>query len=507
MLKVSDMLQAHQQLFATLAEAWLASGAVSFSIWEDGQQRACWPPHPPASAALLALPIVPDAPGMAEVRVAGLGGAAAQRRLQSDAALIARLLLQERELEHMTMALVECRDQMLALYDLNQATRSHLEIDQTLISLAHAAARLVNVAGAWTLLLQDGKPHVQHYPAPLLEEAAMLDYVQMMQSAGCEVVLHAETTPGVLPPTIHNLCLVPVQVQQSTIAALGLVNKVGGFTSPDVKLVRAIAEQAGAQIENVLLHQETLQRTRLQTEMDLARRVQLRLLPQSLPPVAGVDIAAESRPALQVGGDFYDVLAQPGTPCRLVLGDVAGKGMAAALMMTVTLTMIRSKVKSRPEMLPDALLNQLNQELYDDFTDVGMFATTFLGHYEPASRTLTCSSAGHAPVIYCPAGGRARLLEADGVAIGVLPANFCRSYTLTIHPGDVLVVATDGFSEAHNSQREMFGTERLLQHITVLPPDTPAQHIAAHLFAAVAHFSGERLQDDDQTIIVVRGGA
>lgn len=106
-----------------------------------------------------------------------------------------------------------------------------------------------------------------------------------------------------------NLCFIPIRIRGSFIAGLGLLNKPTGFSTPDVKITRAIIDQASAHIEQVLLHQETLEQRKIQNDLDLARRVQLRLLPQQLPAVIGLDIAAHSRPARQIGGDFYIYLS------------------------------------------------------------------------------------------------------------------------------------------------------------------------------------------------------
>jgi sigma-B regulation protein RsbU (phosphoserine phosphatase) len=279
------------------------------------------------------------------------------------------------------------------------------------------------------------------------------------------------------------------------------------FASPEIKLAHAIAEQAGSQIENVLLHEETVAQARLETEMVLARSVQKRLLPNRAPSVPGLVLHGRTVPALQVGGDFYDFITTPaqGTRlCTFAVGDVSGKGLSAALVMAMTRTVLRSKANGGAS--PAQVLDGANAELYDDFTEVAMFATAFVGQYNPNTQALCFANAGHSPVIYCPSGGPARLLEADGTALGVLPVSLCEDYALPFGPGELLIMGTDGFSEATNAAGEMFGYERLLRLVESLA-DKPAEAILDALFAAIGSFAAGHLQEDDRTLVVAKGVA
>ena len=133
-----------------------------------------------------------------------------------------------------------------------------------------------------------------------------------------------------------------------------------------------------------------------------------------------------------------------------------------------------------------------------------MFATAFVATYHPANRLVTFANAGHSPVIYCPAAGAPRMLEAGSPPLGVLPAARIDPEQVTLGPGDVLVAATDGFSEAWSPDGELFGYERLIATIQHLASGSAAE-IGAGLFAAVEAYGGGRSQDDDQTLIVVKG--
>jgi sigma-B regulation protein RsbU (phosphoserine phosphatase) len=503
---LATVVAARHAQFAALANAWLAMGATGFAIWQDGQPLAVWPDTSAEHTPSLTAPITLNTATIGELRVYGLAGAGYEVRLKVDASLAGHLVGLEHELESMTSELIDLQDQQLALYDLNQSTRSHLDLDQMLPRIVQEAARLVKADGAFLVLSEAGtSPKIAQFPPGLMDE--VVDFFQTLQITGRDLVLNKESAAVRFPPAIRNLLFTPIMIRESLSVGMALLNKTDGeFNAPDYKLARAIADQAGAQIENVLLYQETLEQAKLKTELDLAARIQLRLLPQKLPRVAGLDLAAASRPALQVGGDFYDLIKQPAQPFVFVVGDVSGKGMSAALLMAMSRTVIRSRAHALGRRLPDELMNCVNEDLYDDFTDVGMFATAFIAQYNHELRELTFVNAGHSPVIYCSAEGDAELLQADGTAIGVLPISLCENQVRAIQPGDLLIVATDGFSEARNGTGELFGYDRLLR-LTEALRDRPAQEIADAFFSAVERFAAGHPQDDDQTLVVVKGVA
>lgn len=403
------------------------------------------------------------------------------------------------DIELLAANLVETQDQLLAMYDLTRATRSHLGISETLRHLVAEAARLLRVRGAILYVA----PTMMQSPAGLLDERQLLDLFQVAQEIGRDLLLSASEAP--LPDGVEHLCVLPIQIRSIT-AGLALIDRPGGFTAPDLKLARAIAEQAGAQIEHALLYQENLEQARIQAELAIARQVQLQLLPQNRPSVSSLDIYAESRPALQVGGDFYDFVAEPDVPFTILLGDVAGKGISAAMIMGMVHVATRAAARFMPNANPASILDRANTDLYDDLTLLDAFTTAFVAQYESSRNTMRYANAGHAPVIYRPQSGSAQLLEADGVPIGVLPMSLCENYALDFGPGTLLVVTTDGFSEARNPAGEMFGYERLLNLVDAFA-DQPAQVIASELYDAIDSFAAGQPREDDQTLVVIKGRA
>ena len=421
-----------------------------------------------------------------------------RHELAAEARLLERIARLETELDMMTVELVASQDQLLALYDLSRSTRSHLGLNETLRTVAVETARLTK---AKTAAL---------YMPPLLVwsdngagyHAALLPVITAALAQQRELLLSPQD-PG-CPVGVNGLCCVPVTIRGATQAMLVMIDKPdGAFGAPDLKLAHAISEHAGAQIEHALLHHETLERIRLQTEVDLAYTVQTKLLPQQLPQLAGIECFARSQAARQVGGDFYDLIDKGNQQLCFMIGDVAGKGLAAALVMAMIHSTASSATRFMPGATPAKIMQRTNSNLYDDLTNLQRFATAFVGQCDPVAGWLRYANAGHSPVIYCPAGGTAQLLEADGAPLGVLLDTMCADWEIPFHPGDVLVMATDGFSEAQALDGELFGYDRLLDLVTAHAAE-PAAMLGDTLFAAIARHEIGHQQDDDQTLLIIK---
>ncbi len=500
---LSDAMSSQRRNFEVLAAYWLDAGASAFGVWDINGPLAHWPPTArivaPYATATLHISGIP----IGQLRLAGADGTM-QTRLESDARFLSQIIALNTELDTMTTELVSNQDQLVALYNLSQSLRNQLSVTAVLSSLAQEVCHLVEVDSAFAVLVQD-VPIVEQCPAPIYDPADLLALFAQVQTRGHELFANVHSGGIALAPGMETLLLIPIEIRGVVVAGLGLVNKAdGAFASPDAKIAQAISQQAGAQIENVLLYQESLAQARLQNEMEVASRIQLQLLPRKNPTVPGLDIFGRSRPALHVGGDFYDFVQEPGQPFVYSVGDVSGKGVSAALLMSMTHTIIRNAARFMQLPTPQDIIERANKDLYDPFTEVGLFSTAFVGQYDPEGRVMRYANAGHSPVVLCPVGGPARLMEADGIPLGVLTDTLGRDQLLIFRPDDVLVVMTDGFSEARTGSGELFGYERLLR-LTEQVANGSAQEIADALFAAIDTFSNGHAQDDDQTLVVIKG--
>ena len=249
---------------------------------------------------------------------------------------------------------------------------------------------------------------------------------------------------------------------------------------------------------------EVAQRERLNREVEIAREVQERLFPQTLPAIPGLDYAAFCRPALAVGGDYYDFLALPHGQLGVAIGDVAGKGIAAALMMASLQASLRGEATRAPENLAIAMAN-INRLVYDSSAS-NRYATFFYGQYDPASGRFDYVNAGHNP----PMLFRSHLgawevirLEIGGTVIGLIETFPYQQGSVTILPGDTLVAFTDGISEAMNKADDEWGEEALTQSVERCN-GLPAKEVLDHIFQDCDSFVAGAKQHDDMTLVVLR---
>lgn len=244
--------------------------------------------------------------------------------------------------------------------------------------------------------------------------------------------------------------------------------------------------------------------TRFQTEIELAQRVQANLLSLPAPVIAGLDVAALLRPGFHIGGDFYDFLLDRDQLFTFIISDICGKGLSAALMVNMTRMALRIGANPQSALTPEEIFIQSNTILYDDFSRAATFASVFIGCYYLSTRTLVYANAGHSPVIFVPAGGKAQLLIADGAPIGVLPVSASKNHQQQFRTGDLLVVGTDGLAEAYSSGNDLWtGYRRLLKKTEKLA-DQPAQAIAEALFNPLWVNDQPAAQTDDQTLVVIK---
>ncbi len=487
-----------------IARAWLGAGYTAFGVWAHDVAIECWPagaaPPPPDVAA--------DVPGMFPgIRIGLVGSAApgAVERLKADAAVIGQMATAESDMDAMTAELVDRQDELLAIYELIRSTRSQLDLHLTLGTLARQMARLLKASLGFAMVRTTNGQHLLAATPPGWIDGPTIRSVLEGVQGGTprDLLLPPPMFAGRPSGSARYVLALPVSVGKA-FAGIGVGRESGPFAAPAVKLALAIAEQAGAYIENALFYHESVQQVRLESEMQMAAEVQRRLLPRRWPSVAGLDLHASARPASVVGGDFYDVLSVGSDRTFVTLGDVTGKGAAAALVMSMTRAAIRSAVRSGERADPGDVLRQAIASLSDDLDELGMYATTFLACFDRRTREVGYVSAGHSPVIHRPAAGPSVLWTPEEPPLGMIDRVATGTRTITLSPGDVLVIATDGFNEARDPDGELFGTDRLLAAVDSVHGES-AGDIGKHLSEAVRDFQRGREQDDDQTLLVMKG--
>ncbi len=241
---------------------------------------------------------------------------------------------------------------------------------------------------------------------------------------------------------------------------------------------------------------------RMEQELALAGKVQSSFLPGELPAIAGWQIKAALRPARQTSGDFYDVISLPGGRLGLVVADVVDKGVGAALFMALSWILIRTYAAGFPAE-PERVLSAVNQRILAE-VDTGQFVTVFYGILDPATGELTYSNAGHPPpyLFSTERFGKARPLSRTGMALGVTSSETWEQADALLGPGDVLVLYSDGVTDAESSQGESFGHERLKARIAG-SLGRSALELQDAVLTGVREFARDAVQSDDVTLMIV----
>jgi sigma-B regulation protein RsbU (phosphoserine phosphatase) len=248
-------------------------------------------------------------------------------------------------------------------------------------------------------------------------------------------------------------------------------------------------------------HLSQRERQELETELNFLQSVQMALLPQQVPEIPELNLAAFSRPAQIVGGDYFDFLRFQDGAHALVIADAMGHGVSASLLISSLQAALRTLV---PESLSPAEVLQRVNRLFLHNINFTTFVTALLGHYEPASHMLSYCNAGHNPPLLLNAyDGQEAWLGPTGAAVGLVEAYAPEARAVMLRDGDILSFYTDGITEASNPQGEQFGRERLAQ-VVRQNTSLPAQDLLRVLRQALDDFSGGMPLEDDATLVVCR---
>lgn len=293
-----------------------------------------------------------------------------------------------------------------------------------------------------------------------------------------------------------------INPQQKVIGVVQLLNKKDGtFTFRDERLLTAMAAQAAISIENARLYQQEIQQQLINRELETAHSIQESFLPDRIPALAGWDIGALWCPIRSVAGDFYDFYALSGGRVGIVIADVSGKGIPAALFMALSVTVLRYGMSIN--LPPHEVLRHANEMIISEQRS-RMFATTFVGYLDPASGEMRFACGGHNPPLwYHAATGTVDYVTAQGVAVGIFKEAEFALDRLRMEPGDIFVLYTDGITEVLNSEEEEFGEDRLealIRQHTALS----AQELADRILETINDFAAEQELSDDATLVIVK---
>ncbi len=427
-----------------------------------------------------------------------------------------------------------------------------LEPEAAAEQVVHQAVSLLDAnAGALMLTNTDRQELEMHYafPETLVENSTAHDGTNgLVISYGEDTAVSEEATsadvlksvvregiPGHCLPEFDtlfggkNLMAVPIPGRDGDILGVLVVGdkeerggRITAFTDEDEILLDSFAKQGGVAIENAQLHQEALDARQLQAEMEEARKIQVNLIPDTLPDIPGYEVAGHYEPRGPVGGDYFDCIALPTGHWGFAIADVSGKGMQAALLMATLRAGLISEL-SRAKSLEQEVLNQA--ALYAEITEMAMilnsllyasgteekYATFFYSHLDPKTDILTTLNAGHNPPLLVRKDGTYKWLGEDvgGIPLGMFPNDMVPGIAeydaehVQLASGDVIVFYTDGVTETVNIEDDYYEEDRLVEASKACK-DEHAEAIIKYLHNAVMEFQGEADQFDDLTLLILR---
>ena len=277
-------------------------------------------------------------------------------------------------------------------------------------------------------------------------------------------------------------------------------DELNAYSDDDLEVLMLLASQVAIIIEKVMLHEQLIEKKRLEGQLEVARQVQLELLPANDPLLAGFDISGYNFPTEEVSGDYYDWVRVYDDQIGIVIADVSGKGVPAAILMAF----LRASLRAASHIGYSAHISmaKVNYLLWESI-ERNQFVTAFYGILDATTRTLSYSNAGHNPPVLIKANGETRFLDPGEQPLGMFQGTRYHEYHVVFEPGDVFVLYTDGATEAESPDGEEFGRERLAEAVKE-SLNKPAREMIAGIQMAVLEWTASVGANDDVTFFVIK---
>jgi sigma-B regulation protein RsbU (phosphoserine phosphatase) len=401
---------------------------------------------------------------------------------------------------------------LVLLNEIARELTSILNVDELLKRIAELLSRLIDYQIFSILLLDATGEKLQHRFSQRFQENIQLKHeIPLGRGVVGYAAQHKEAVlvPDVnkdpryvkANPETRSELAVPLVYKDKVIGVLDLEHTRRGFFTDDHKrTVTTLAAQVAIAIENAQLYEQIArQEKRLERDLAMARQLQFRLLPPTLPKLSHLDIAAKFVPARAIGGDLYDFVSYSMSRTAMVVGDVSGKGAPAAIYAALVSGILRSHAPIEPG--PAEMLSAVNFSLGERRID-GQFVSLIYAVWDDRNRTLQVANSGLPRPIYCH-DGKIETIEATGLPLGLFDEADYDELSFRAKLGDMFVFFSDGILDASNKAEELFGRERVGE-IVAANPNASADEVVKLIFEAVAeHASGEEAFDD-QTVVAIR---
>jgi sigma-B regulation protein RsbU (phosphoserine phosphatase) len=394
---------------------------------------------------------------------------------------------------------------------LSQEFSSILDLDGLLSKIAGAVRSLILYDSFSVLLLDEHRRLLRNRFSSRYDERSLVDNIPVGKgitgiSVETREVIRVNDTladPRYIPshPDIRSEVAVPLVVRDRVVGVMDLESeRIGFFTEDHVRTLSLLAPQVAVSVENARLYEELAERKdRMEKDLRAARELQSVLLPREAPEIAGLDVAIGLRPAREVSGDLYDFFKQGRDHTLIALGDVSGKGAAAALYAALVSGLLRTLAPLRSE--PSQLMKKLNEALLERKADA-RYVTLLVLLWQQHTRKLRMVNAGSMPPVICRAGA-VHKPRVEGVPLGLLEDREYEEVSFQTQPGDLIVLYSDGVEDQQNPAEEHYGRGRLIRVLERLWREPP-QDIVDAVFDDVDWFADGAVPFDDQTLIVMK---
>ncbi|MBC2855854.1 MAG: PP2C family protein-serine/threonine phosphatase [Cetobacterium sp.] len=329
------------------------------------------------------------------------------------------------------------------------------------------------------------------YPVEVLKKFTRKDYKG----------LYDELSKGFRIDEEETVIVSPLVVKGKDLGVIFIIEDKAKLINSDEETISALAIQVAIAINNAQIYSDLLIKERISKELEVAARIQRRILPKNISHINGIEVANYFEPAKEIGGDYYDYsLLEDGT-FTVTIADVSGKGVPAAFLMALGRSVL--KTLELQGQSPNKNLEDLNNIIYPDITE-DMFITMLHTRYNFETRTLVYSNAGHNPlIVYNAEKDEMESHFVKGVAIGFLKGYKYRQGELKLNKGDIVLYYTDGITESENAKKELFGLEKL-KEVVLRNKNKKAEEIKIAILEEINSFRGEYEQVDDLTFVILK---
>lgn len=389
-----------------------------------------------------------------------------------------------------------------ALHEVGLAIAATLDLESLGAEVLMRAISLLDARVGALYLIEDGRYRLLSHFGGEAEASFEVDDVRVAAMLRDERAEEGSPVAGV-----RHLLAVPIELESDPRGLLLVADKesrhgVGPFPESDKRTLALFANQAVIALENAKLHRLALEKERLEREMELASEIQQQLLPKTMPEIEGYEVCGWNRPARQVGGDYFDMRDLGNDRWLLVVGDVTGKGMPAALMVSTlhtALHLLGDQLEIGPEMV-----SRLSRHIFESSSS-NKFITMLLAELDRSTGVLRYLNAGHNPGIMVRSSGDIETMPSSGMPLGLVPGARFGDAQVELAAGDLVCLYSDGITEAADPSGEELQLRRL-EALLIENRRLPLAELIARIDDTVSAWSAGQAQGDDQTVVLLRRG-